>query len=27
VLEAVADGSLDPERHRSYAKILEETSS
>jgi len=27
VLEAVADGSVDPERHRSYAKILEETSS
>ena len=27
VLEAVADGSLDPERHRSYLKILEETPS
>ena len=27
VLEAVADGSLDPERHSSFAKILEETSS
>jgi ribosome biogenesis GTPase len=27
VLEAVAGGEIDPERHRSYAKILEETSS